>query len=176
MPGNVGTRYDVMPISAVPEQTHYVDAGPLSIGIEYRRLNQNVVSASFTQAELDAAGIDLANASDDAGVSLHVCERETKAEYLRFDAFATPHYHYITPGSHNVRVLFDAVAGGDFLKWALERLQRRLPEMLREAGAESLAEQVTPQDVETALPQIRDAVAHAVTASRQVESSAPTGR
>ena len=36
---------------------------------------------------------------EDEGVSLHVCDGETGAEYLRFDVFVKePHYHYIVPG------------------------------------------------------------------------------
>jgi len=71
-------------------------------------------------------------------------------EYLRFDVFADePHYHYVhKPGAggdvvNNV-IDFDAVASGEMLPWVLDCLRKRLPEMLRAAGGESVAAAVEP--------------------------------
>ena len=42
---------------------------------------------------------------------------------------------------------FDAVADGDMLAWALERLRTRLPEMLEQAGGGAVAAAVDPDVV-----------------------------
>ncbi len=73
----------------------------------------------------------------DNGPSIHVEDRSTRIEYLRFDMFdAEPHYHYMKTGVSNRLVVFDHAANGYMASWTLRCLRHRLPEMLIEAGAE----------------------------------------
>src|ERR1700722_1684532 len=97
----VGYRFDVNPIAPIPENTIYIPAGPLAIGIEYRLLTDELIDETYASDTRSAAIIGDARPDDeidDQGVSLHVCDAETMKEYVRFDVFADdPHYHYIVP-------------------------------------------------------------------------------
>lgn len=158
----VGSRFDAMPIPLVEANTTYFKAGVVDIGVEYRFLTDDILEAAIPADVRAEKGIDASRPPeplDEQGVSLHVCDAANHDEYLRFDAFqGDPHYHYIVPGSHNVVIGFDEVAGGDFLTWMYTRLSTRLPEMLREAGADELAAKVDPGALEAALPAVREKV------------------
>lgn len=135
------------PLPPEPEHTTYVDAGPVSVGVEYRVVDVPKLT--------------------DRGFSLHVCDRATGAEYLRFDLFEDePHYHYIRPGRENRVVLYDANACGPMFDWAVTCLRERLPAMLRYAGADELAEA-------TAGPEYGSAVDGAVARIRELAAGAP---
>lgn len=142
----VGNRYDVMPVAPLPEATTYIPARELSIGVEYRLLTDDIINAAFPEELRQASGIEADRPEaglDDRGVSIHVCDAQDGKEYVRFDNFGDdPHYHYIVPGSHNVVVPFDYVAHGAFLPWAFARMRNQLPGMLREAGANDLADRL----------------------------------
>jgi hypothetical protein len=142
----VGNRYDIMPVAPIPEATTYIPLRSLSIGVEYRQLTDDLIDAAFTKEMREASGIEADRpvaGLDDCGVSIHVCDADSGKEYVRFDNFGDdPHYHYIYPGSHNVVVPFDYIAHGDFLPWAYGRLRNQLPGMLRQAGANDLADRV----------------------------------
>jgi hypothetical protein len=161
----LGHRYDNPAIPPVPENTKTFTVGPVEIGVEYRHLTDDILGAAYADDAEAAAVIEASKPEaglDDEGISIHVCDAGTGDEYLRFDCFADdPHYHYILPGSHQIVIAFDEVAGGRFLDWAIERLRSRLPEMLREAGAVDLADRVDPAEIEAALPTITAAVAAA---------------
>ena len=79
---------------------------------------------------------------------------------MRFDVFADePHYHYVHNTGAGGEVVnnvidFDAVASGDMLPWALGCLRTRLPEMLRAAGGESVADVVDPAVVAAAVDDV----------------------
>lgn len=166
---SMGTRYDWEPVPMVLEATTFFDVGPIAIGVEYRRLNEDVVRAAHPDQV--AAGVLGAESGrtigEDKGVSLHVCDSGSRQEYLRFDAFEdVPHYHYIVPGSHNVRIVFDDAADGEFLAWALERLRSRLPEMLGATGATELASSIDQEDVASVMPAVRSEVDKAVANQR----------
>jgi hypothetical protein len=154
------TRYDLMPIPAVAAQTEYFDAGAVTIGVEYRLLNDAIAAAS---AAVRADGADAAAVAsfDDRGVSLHVygvVEGE-RVECLRFDCFAEdPHYHYVCWRTRSNEMLhIDPHADGDPLAWALERIRTRLPQMLERAGAAELAAAVDTRQLECALPRVAEA-------------------
>jgi hypothetical protein len=151
-----------MPIPPEPAMTTYIRAGAVTIGVELRRVDDQLVGDFFKdvtpdqQAEIDAnKPADL----DDGGVSLHVCSAEGLDEYLRFDCFtADPHYHYIMLGDAQQEIIkYDEVSNGDMLTWAIDRIATRLPEMLARAGAAELAEAVDPAAIREALPLIRQA-------------------
>jgi len=154
------TRYDLMPIPAVPAHTEIFEAGAIAIGVEYRLLNDAIAAAN---APVPAAGADRADAGsfDDRGVSLHVygAVGGERVECLRFDCFAEdPHYHYVCWRTRSNEMLhIDPVVDGDPLAWALERIRTRLPQMLERAGASELAAAVDPRLLESALPRVVEA-------------------
>ena len=93
----------------------------------------------------------------DEGVSIHVTDAADGHEYLRFDVFdAEPHYHYVhktPPGAPPVNnvVDFDVASHGEMLPWTIRCLQTRLPEMLVEAGAAHLVDQLDQSAVDRAI-------------------------
>jgi hypothetical protein len=159
----IGKVYSIPPQPPVEEHTHRVPAGAVTFGVEYRALDPESLRATYADnpqhlAELEARSPD--GGFTDEGVSLHVWGTDDAHEYLRFDVFDDePHYHYVHntgPGGETVNnvVDFDAVAGGDMLAWALERLRTALPAMLREAGGEQIAAAVDPQAVARAVDEV----------------------
>jgi hypothetical protein len=154
------TRYSVMPLAPVQEQTEFFDAGPIRIGVEYRLLNDAIAAA---QELIAARGDDPGQRTelDDCGVSLHVYGvRDGEAlEHLRFDCFEEdPHYHYVSWDARSNEMLhIDPIADGDPVAWALERLRTRLPQMLARAGAQDVAAQLDPEALERVLPRVTEA-------------------
>ena len=153
------TRISLMPIPPIEDNTCYFHAGPISIGVEYRLLNDALVSQHM---EHEQQHIDLGDNIDDRGVSLHVFgprDGGERLEYLRFDCFDEgPHYHYVNwRDKANDIVHIDAVADGDPLAWALDRIRTRLVPMLARAGAASAARSVDSAALEAILPRVSEA-------------------
>jgi hypothetical protein len=154
------TRYSVMPIPPVEAHTSWFEAGPIRIGVEYRRLTDAVAAAAQLEA---ASGAERGQTLglDDRGVALHVCAQQDGEwrEFLRFDCFAEdPHYHYVSWRARaNEMIHLDPVADGDPLVWALERIRARLPQMLERAGAAELAARIDLAALEAALPRVTQA-------------------
>ncbi len=46
----LGIRFDGAPVPVVAEATRQIAAGAVSIGVEYRVLDEAVIAATFTQA------------------------------------------------------------------------------------------------------------------------------
>ncbi|MGH0032914.1 MAG: DUF7700 domain-containing protein [Myxococcota bacterium] len=154
------TRYDVMPIPPVEARTEFIDAGAVRFGVEYRLLTDAIAAASAAVAargDVSAEG----QSFDDRGVSIHVygVDDEGAREYLRFDCFdEDPHYHYVSwKAKTNEMIHIDPVAEGDPLRWTLERLRTRLPQMLARAGAEHVARRLDARRVDEALPRVAEA-------------------
>ena len=141
------------PIPPVKEHTEFIEAGPLTFGVEYRLLTNEIYTANFN--------VTLDGKVDDRGVTIHVFGRagDDLEEHLRFDAFdEDPHYHYIhwSDETQDIRRM-DPVADGDPLAWSLERIRTRLPQMLKLSGAMQLAEHLDIHELETALPRVAEA-------------------
>jgi hypothetical protein len=145
----VGKVYNIPPQPPVAENTHYLPAGVLTFGVEYREVDPETLRSTYAGnadhlAELEEKSPE--GGFFDEGVSIHVCGTDDGHEYLRFDVFDDePHYHYIhrtLPEGEVVNnvVDFDAAADGDMLAWAIARLRTRLPEMLTEAGGSHLVD------------------------------------
>ena len=84
-----------MPIAPVSENMELFDMGAISVGVEFRVLN-NAVLGSLGLSEI-AASNEYPTLNDN-GVSLHVFVRtaEGNFERLRFDCFQKdPHYHFV---------------------------------------------------------------------------------
>lgn len=133
-----GTRYPQLPIPMVAEHCIAVDAGPVRLVVESRRLTNAIIASTYDGA------VEAAVEFDDFGATLHVCGTADGLEHLRFDCFEhEPHYHYIRNAEQaNVVVRIDTFAVGDPTTWSLRCLRERLPEMLAHADATGLSEQV----------------------------------
>jgi hypothetical protein len=156
----IGTVYSIAPQPPVPEETHYVDAGSLRLGVEYRRVDPESLEATYGDDPAQLAELrdrSPAGGFTDRGLSLHVVATADGHEYLRFDIFDDePHYHYNHPGNPVVNnvVQFDAAANGDMLEWSLDRLRNHLPAMLSEAGGADIAAAVDRAAVDRALQEV----------------------
>ena len=160
MPQSHVTRYSVMPIPPIEAHTTWFEAGPIRVGVEYRRLTDAIAAAGqLVAASGDERG--LTTDLDDRGVSLHVCaEQDGEAlELLRFDCFEEdPHYHYVSwRDKTNDMIHLDPVADGDPLAWALERIRTRLPQMLTRAGGADVVARLDASAIEEMLPRITEA-------------------
>lgn len=85
----------------------------------------------------------------DQGVCLqiHADVEGHEVELLRFDCFDhIPHYHY-DPGNANDRLMIDLTTEGDPLEWTIMQLNERLPEMIRRAGYNEIANNVDNVDM-----------------------------
>ncbi len=165
-------RYDVLPIPAIARYTRTFEAGCVTFGVEYRRLNEEIIAEEYggdARAQFGNKTPDvLGDVIDENGISVHVFGSEDDQEYLRFDCFADyPHYHYLAPNEgHQTVIQFDPVADGPMLPWALECMQSRLAVMLEHTGAPELANRVDRGVVEKALIEV----------AREVEAAIERGK
>jgi len=149
-----GNRYDQLPIPMVTEHCVAVDAGPVQLVVESRRLTNEIIAAAVHD------GVEPETAFDDFGATLHVCGAADGLEHLRFDCFENePHYHYIEQASGaNTVVRIDELAVGDPLEFSLACVEHHLPDMLRHCGVAVLADEVAgrPDQVSAAIAKVRD--------------------
>jgi hypothetical protein len=150
--GRLGHFVASIPVPHDPEATELIRAGAVTVGVEHRIFDPAVEAAKLGAAAITAAGPDslFASGTVDQGVCLHVFAGAGTTEHLRFDCFDDePHYHYIVPngpGTGNMLVHHDAAANGPMLAWALNVLRTRLPDLLRLADADDLADAVESSD------------------------------
>ncbi|MBO0865637.1 MAG: hypothetical protein J2P16_11265 [Mycobacterium sp.] len=157
----LGKRFHIDTIiPPVADNTHYVDAGAITIGVEYRVVDEAIVMANLNSHGMDRPPHGARQQIDeDGGVSLHVCDAATRTEYLRFDMFAaSPHYHYLCNNEYQINIPYDSNACGDMTEWAFGCLRNRLPDMLSYCGATELAAQLDPVQIEAAMSQVIDLV------------------
>lgn len=153
------TKYDIMPIPPVEAHSERFEAGPVTIWVEYRLLDDAIAAAHTVTAGYDGT----IETIDDRGVSLHVFGEPSpgaeRVEFLRFDCFEEdPHYHYVSYARQtNEMVHLEPAATGDPLEWALDRIRTRLPQMLARAGADALAARIDPNEIEAVLPKVTEA-------------------
>ena len=151
-----GTVYTVPPIPPDDEHTTYVTAGALSIGVEWRQLDETELEANYEGKAMEEIQANITGNVTDYGVSIHVLGAQDGHEYLRFDMFEEgPHYHYIEPsGEKQTIVEYDRVALGEMLPWALDQLRNRLPQMLGFAGGGDLVPKLDPERIEASLVEV----------------------
>ena len=158
----IGEVYNMPPQPPDAEHTRYFDAGAVRIGVEYRDVDPESLTATYAGNAAHLAELEErspAGGFSDEGVSIHVCGDDGH-EYVRFDVFDDePHYHYVHQPSpegdivNNV-IAYDVVAHGDMLEWAIERLRTRLPDMLRAAGGDDVAARLDEARVGRAVDEV----------------------
>jgi hypothetical protein len=155
----LGRVFTIPPQPPVDADTVWLEAGAVTIGVEYRAVDAAALVEMYKDnpahlAEFQTDGVtDL----DDEGVSVHVRGASDGHEYLRFDMFeGDAHYHYIHPGAEprNRLVTYDSAALGEMLPWVLGRLRDHLPEMLRFADGGAVADAVDVAEVGRVLPEV----------------------
>jgi hypothetical protein len=161
-----GEQFSRPPVPHVPTNTLFFDAGPLSIGVEYRLLSEEILTEVYgaeRAAEIMAERfgnpeLQSETESFNSGVSIHVFDAGTGVEHLRFDDLDTKkHYHYLRSDGQHVVVWFDDVANGDLVVWALASLRDRAGSMLELAGASDLAARVDREALARVLPEVEAA-------------------
>jgi hypothetical protein len=170
-----GKVFSNPPVPHVPANTLMFEAGPITIGVEYRLLNEEILARVYGPghaAEIVASRFGNPDAVSrhavDSGVSIHVFDAATGAEHLRFDDLdSNKHYHYLRADGRHVVVWYDNVANGDLITWALASLRDRAGQMLELAGAAELAARIDRDAVARALAEV-EAAARAQTASPAV--------
>jgi hypothetical protein len=158
---------DSPPVPHVPENTRYIDADPVRIGIEYRFLNESILAAFYgaqKAKEMVEGGLgrpDLAEPGmADQGISVHVFDAETGTEHLRFDDLdANKHYHYLQSDGRGAVVFYDYVSNGDFLDWVFATLPGKVSSMLALAGQPELASRIDQAAFARALDEARQVAA-----------------
>ncbi len=147
----IGVVYNIPPEPPKEQNTKWFAAGAVTIGVEYRDLNPEALVELYKDNPEHLKEM-LEKSPDggftDEGVSIHVKGTADGHEYLRFDVFdGEPHYHYVfnSPGEtvNNV-VVFDTLAHGEMLPFAVHCLRHRLPEMLPRAKGDHLVDQLDP--------------------------------
>jgi hypothetical protein len=159
----IGKTYNMPPQPADEAATTYLDAGAVSIGVEYRVVDPESLRETYKDNAEQLAELEERSPEGGfyaQGLSLHVLAKADGHEYLRFDLFDDPpHYHYNHPvvdGRYTNNVVdYDNASNGPMLDWTLDRLATRLPEMLRHAGGAGVADQVDPAVVGPVLAEVR---------------------
>jgi hypothetical protein len=142
----------IIPVPPDPERTTYVEAGAVSLGVEYRSLNEDTkVQTIGPDGTITVKGVSMT----ESGLSIHVCETATGEERLRFDDLdEDPHYHYMNPGTYNHLVVYDRAANGDMMRWAMGAIRQHLRTMLTSAQAGELAAKVDDEKLASALEEV----------------------
>jgi hypothetical protein len=151
-------RYNGMPIPPVKDNMEVFTAGAISIGVEFRVLNDAVVKSLGLTATAAGNGYPTL---DDHGVSLHIFAKtpDGNFERLRFDCFSRdPHYHYFSTKTKQQDVIhIDPTVTGDPVDWAINLLRSRLAVMLERADVENPGQLVDGTEIEKILPLVTEA-------------------
>ena len=93
---------------------------------------------------------------DDGGHSIEVYGAQDRdTQVLRFDVFRVdPHYH-MPPSAKGQLSLADVA---DPMEWALEQTRENLPEMIRKAGFDALADSLDTGAFKSGWTAVRDAI------------------
>jgi hypothetical protein len=130
-----GQHHKFMLIPIMPHNAEWIEAGPVTFGVEGRALG-------------DGKGV-----IGERGATLHVFSADRSEEYARFDCFDKyPHYHYILNDlQHNVLWGYDPDVNGPMQAWAVSVVRARLPTILRRVGALALADALDAKPIDPAI-------------------------
>ena len=146
-------RYNGMPIAPLRQNMEIFEAGAVSIGVEFRVLNDKVVQSLGLKEIAASNGYPTL---DDNGVSIHVFVKAADGNFerLRFDCFQNdPHYHYLSVRNKYQDVIhIDPIVAGDPVAWALNQIRTRLLPMLQRADVEQPGQFVDASQVDRILP------------------------
>ncbi len=113
-----------------------IQAGPITFALQHRYLDGG---APHNQG---AGGLGGSHADQGLCIQAVGNVRGKETELLRFDCFDNhPHYHY-GPENKNERIMLDPTVTGNPMGWTINQLKTRLPDMLRRAGYDELANRV----------------------------------
>ncbi len=77
-----------------------------------------------------------------------------ETELLRFDCFDNnPHYHY-GPENKNERIMLDQTVTGNPIGWTMKQLRSKLPQMVKRAGYDALAQSINMNLVSRKLDEV----------------------
>jgi hypothetical protein len=155
-------------VPAIEEHTARFVAGVVTVGVEYRFLDEATILdfyGSDARAKFgNVAPAGIGDVVQEDGLCLHVFGTDDRLEYVRFDCFDdAPHYHYLDPHApRNVVVDYDAVANGPMVDWALRALRTRLAAMVGHAGAVAIAASIDPAEIARVMPDVTEQVRRAI--------------
>jgi hypothetical protein len=165
--------------------TTFVDAGAVVFGIEQARVNAQALQRrggperEYLEGGILAAGVDLSTV-DVRAIFFHILGRD-RTQYIRLDYIIKAdhidfaefrwHWHYTPPakGANDGTDVYDyssiktyhydaAANGQDIWRWWFACLATGLPDMLRQAGATVIADDVDPNVVVEALAEAESIV------------------
>jgi hypothetical protein len=178
----IGKVYAIPPQPPVAENTRYLPAGAITIGVEYRDLDPaSLVETYKDNPEQLKQMLDASpeGGFTDDGVSIHVCGTDDGWEYLRFDLFDDePHYHYIHRGDAIVNQVldYDVNAHGDMLPWAMARIRTRLAEMLPQANGADLVGKLDQAAIDRTVDEAEKLAHEAREKSRAMRAATATAK
>jgi hypothetical protein len=138
-----GTIHQFLPLPVMPQHAQWFEAGPVTFALELRVLD-------------DGQG-----RPGERSISIHVFSPDRSREVIRFDCFDRfPHYHYILNETQNNVVWgYDPDANGPMLEWSFASIRNRLPQFLRRAGEDALADRAEREGLDTgAIDRLRHAI------------------
>lgn len=175
----IGVVYNIPPEPPKDANTTWLEAGVITIGVETRDLTpEDLVELYKDNPEHLAEMLEKSpeGGFTDEGVSLHVRGTEDGHEYLRFDVFDNePHYHYVhnVPGEDvNNVVVFDTLAHGPMLPFAIECLRHRLPLMLPRAKGGHLVAGLDQATIDRTVDEVERLVDKAFDSLRKAQAAA----
>ena len=167
-------EFSTLPVPAFAEHTIRIPAGVITFGVEYRHLDEATILEFYGPDSRAKFGgqmpAGMTAVVDEDGLSLHVFDTATGNELLRFDCFAeAAHWHLLSaPDSRNVVIEHDVSAEGPLVDWALAAMRADLRALLREAGANTVAEALDDDVVGSALDTVAQTTRYVVAAGRPV--------
>jgi hypothetical protein len=167
-------EFSTLPVPASAEHTVRIPAGVITFGVEYRHLDEATILAFYGPDSRAKFGNEMPAGMtavvDEDGLSLHVFDTATGDELLRFDCFEeAAHWHLLSAtDSRNVVIEHDANAEGPLVEWALATMRADLRALLREAGADTLADALDDAVVASALDTVTQTARYVAAAGRPV--------
>jgi hypothetical protein len=128
-----------------------IQAGAITFALHHRYLDGG--------APHNQGGGGRGGSHADQGVCIQVVGnvRGKETELLRFDCFhSDAHYHY-GPENKNERIMLDPTVTGNPIRWTINQLKTRLPDMLRRGGYDELANRVNVSLVSQKLDEVESA-------------------
>jgi len=167
-------EFSTLPVPAFAEHTVTVKAGVVTFGVEYRHLDEATILEYYGPDSREKFGgrmpAGMKAVVEEDGLALHVFDSGTGDELLRFDCFAeAAHWHLLSAtDARNVVIEHDVTADGPLVEWALTAMRDDLRALLREAGADAIADALDDDVVASALDTVAQTARYVAAAGRPV--------